>query len=556
MSKYVYGIDLGTTYSCIAYQDESGRPVVLKNVEGSNTTPSVVQFSEDGKEVIVGQVAKDTAVLEAPYTIQFVKRKMGKEKEVPYGPEDAPLTKSPIEISSYILKKLAADAGEANDDEVTDVVITCPAYFGDEERNATREAGKAAGLNVLSLIDEPTAAAIYYGLTTGENKTVMVYDLGGGTFDISIIKVEDGKIKVICTDGDHDLGGENWDKEVSAYIAGEFEEQTGFSGDYDEEALQDMALKVERAKIQLSGKEKTKIMFTTEGYKGKIELTRETFDSLTQSLRQSTIDLTTSVLELAKEKYGIDHIDEFLLVGGSSRMPQIDKAIKNALQIEPKMLDPEEAVAKGAAMYAAIESYRQAVIDYKKEHGPIPQPNPGESDDEETPESIFGIGGKQSALPQNIDIEDIGDEGSIIETVTSKSFGIEVIDKNDKLLIANMIIKNSKTPADITQTFSTVCANQNTVQLTLYESTYLDETYDVDNDLVLGEAELELPPNLPKGSPIDVTLRLSSEGTLEMTGREPSSNREVHATFTSDIRATDEELEEIQQNVNNIKLSN
>lgn len=213
MSKYVYGIDLGTTYSCIAYQDEDGRPTVIKNMDtNADTTPSVVQWGEDGT-VIVGQEAKDTGVLEPDRTIAFVKQLMGKSPvAITIDGKDI----SPTEVSSYILRELAKQAGAQMDDEVKDVVITCPAYFGEAERTATKQAGEIAGLNVLSIIEEPTAAAICYGVTRAdEDKNVLIYDLGGGTFDITVMKITNGEIRVVTTEGDHDLGGKQWDNALS-----------------------------------------------------------------------------------------------------------------------------------------------------------------------------------------------------------------------------------------------------------------------------------------------------------------------------------------------------
>ena len=363
MSKYVYGIDLGTTYSCIAYQDEDGRPTVIKNMDtNADTTPSVVQWGEDGT-VIVGQEAKDTGVLEPDRTIAFVKQLMGKSPvAITIDGKDI----SPTEVSSYILRELAKQAGAQMDDEVKDVVITCPAYFGEAERTATKQAGEIAGLNVLSIIEEPTAAAICYGVTRAdEDKNVLIYDLGGGTFDITVMKITNGEIRVVTTEGDHDLGGKQWDNALSSILVDKFTAESGYDGDpftaeNNEEFLQDLAIKAERAKQALSNKASAKTMLEFEGERARVEVTREEFDAATKDLLDSTVTLTKKALEDAK-KEGVN-VDEILLVGGSTKMPQVQEMIKDTFNIEPKNFEPDEAVAKGAAIYAIIQATKQSEV--------------------------------------------------------------------------------------------------------------------------------------------------------------------------------------------------
>ena len=275
MSKYVFGIDLGTTYSCIAYVNEKGDPQVIKNSEGDNLTPSVVEFEEDNK-IIVGEDAKEDTVLNEDNTVQFVKSLMGKTD---FAIEHNNEARTPEEISSYILKKLAQDASEALDTEVKDVVITCPAYFGTAQRTATKNAGKIAGLNVLEVINEPTAAALFYGCTRdSENKTIMVYDLGGGTFDVTVMRVNADKIEVICSDGDHDLGGKRWDDALMDYLFDKVREQEGYDGEFDEYMQQNFRLKVEEVKKKLSFREKVNGTFEIDGKRIKLEVTRKEID--------------------------------------------------------------------------------------------------------------------------------------------------------------------------------------------------------------------------------------------------------------------------------------
>lgn len=315
MAKYIFGIDLGTTYSCIAYVDETGRATVVDNSEGTNTTPSVVNFASP-TQVVVGQVAKENAVIDPQNTVALVKTLMGKSNfAINYNGEDL----SPEVVSSYILRKVTGDAAKQLGTEVKDVVITCPAYFGTEERNATKNAGIIAGLNVIEIISEPTAAALYYGCTKSqEDKTILVYDLGGGTFDVTVMHIGGGKIEVVCSDGNHQLGGKDWDTEVMNYLASQFCAETGFDGDFDEYAQQDLRLKAEKAKQQLSSREEVPVMLDAAGLRARISISRATFDEITQALLNESIEKTDAAIAVAKEK-GFD-IDEILLVGGSTRI--------------------------------------------------------------------------------------------------------------------------------------------------------------------------------------------------------------------------------------------
>lgn len=527
MSKYVYGIDLGTTYSCIAYQDETGRPVVVQNREGTNTTPSVVQFLEDSNEVLVGQVAKDTSVLYAKNTISLIKTKMGRETKVYYGANgDKEIT--PVEVSACILRKICKDAGELLDDQVKDVVITCPAYFGEAERMATKQAGIVAGLNVISILDEPTAAAIYYGCSKEtEKKTVLVYDLGGGTFDVTVMKIEGGDINVICTDGNHDLGGKDWDAMIMRYVAEQFEQQSGYRGDYDDEAKQDLAIKVERAKIQLSSRDKTTIMLHIQGYKAAVELTRDKFDELTRPLLDNSMDLTEQVMKIARE-YGCSHIDEFLLVGGSTKMPQVRGAIEEKLHIQPKLIEPDEAVAKGAAIYAIVKCMADARASYEIT-----------TMDQNAEAEVVDY------IP-SVSVEPKRSQRVVIHTKTSKSFGIKAM-RDGRLIISNLILKNTNTPCKVKKIFGIAEEDQEYANIEVYESSILKGSYPVEETYKVGNAILDLPRNLKVGSGVEITMELTNEGTLKLTGKELSSNREIQASFQSECILTEEKVMELKQ---------
>ncbi len=537
MAKYVFGIDLGTTYSCIAYVDETGRATVVNNSEGTNTTPSVVNFASPS-QVVVGQVAKENAVIDPDNTSSLVKTLMGKtDFAISYNGED----KSPEEVSAYILRKVAEDAGKMLDTEVKDVVITCPAYFGTAERTATKNAGIIAGLNVLEVISEPTAAALYYGCAREqEEKTILVFDLGGGTFDVTIMNISSEKIEVICSDGNHELGGKDWDEAVMRYLAEEFISQTGFDGEFDEYAQQDMRLKAEKAKQQLTSRDQVPVMLDAAGLRARINLTREKFDEITSALLGEAIEKTESAIDVAKEK-GYN-IDEILLVGGSTRMPQVTKAIVDRFGMEPKILDPDEAVAKGAAIHAV-----NVYVNNQKSLEP--------GDVGETTVNVGGATKEINAddykeeLAVQPEMMSIGGKTRKVVVATTKSFAIEVL-INGESKCCNMIIKNEPMPdgsISVTKEFGTNVANQESAELVVYESDFMEETFDVDKDFVLGTATLELPGNLPAGSPIQVTFTLSTEGILEVSGVDKTTGREVHATMQAKGIMAEEKVDELKE---------
>ena len=347
--KRVYGIDLGTTYSAIAYVDEHGKPVIVPNQESERITPSVVLF--DGDNIIVGNTAKESAKVEPHRVVSRIKQHMGDPNFVfeyegqAYSPED---------ISSFILRKVVGDAEIALGDKITDVVITCPAYFGTAEREATANAGRLAGLNVRAILNEPTAAAIAYGLEQGEDQTVLVYDLGGGTFDITMIEIKDRLIRVICTGGDHRLGGVLWDEAIVMYLAEQFRDQTGEASDPldDPEVLNDLFLQAERGKKTLTQRDKAPFRVTHAGQQARVELDRDKFEEITKHLLDRTIELTHEMLADARAK-GYTQFDKIILVGGATRMPQVRNRLVAEFNIEPEIYDPDEAVAKGAALFGA-----------------------------------------------------------------------------------------------------------------------------------------------------------------------------------------------------------
>lgn len=539
MSK-IFGIDLGTTYSCIAYVDEYGKPVTVPNQENSPVTPSVV-FFETGGNVSVGDVAKQALESDPDLVCSTIKRQMGNAdfrfnaNGTDYKPET---------ISSLILKKLAKDASEKLGEEVKDVVITCPAYFGLDEREATKNAGEIAGLNVLSIINEPTAAAISYGLKAEEAQTVMVYDLGGGTFDVTIIKVDSGVIEVVATGGDHNLGGKDWDAEIQKYAIDQYVQQTGGSADdiYDDTvALGDLELKSEQAKKQLSQREKTS--FRLNG--AKIEISVEQFENNTASLLQSSIDKTIDTMNEAAAK-GVTHYDKILLVGGSTFMPQVKKRLEQEFAGIPiEFCDPNESVARGAAIYGQnIEAYQKALEIAQKTGQKV----------EDVIEEVTSSQDGGWHLPS-------GQKPVVVKNVVSKSYALQMQDPNTReLKLYNFIFKNSAIPLDVAISASTVEANQTSVLLSVFENDYAkgasegDIVNDDDAKLLISDELKPLPENLPANAPIDVIMKIDEQGLLSVDARDVTGGRTVHMEVKLQSVMSAEEKEEAKSQVNTLQM--
>ena len=534
----IFGIDLGTTYSCIAYVDEYNRPTVVPNIAGDRTTPSVVQFSDT--ERIVGKEAKNSSSLYPDNTVDMVKRYMGRSNEFSFNYAGTNYT--PEEISSYILRKVVQDAEQYTSYKITDVVITCPAYFGIPEREATAKAGEIAGLNVRSIINEPTAAAIAYGVNEQTDQTVLVYDLGGGTFDVTIIKIEQGNITVVCTDGDHYLGGRNWDEIIVRHLAQEWQQQTNSSEDPLDyaEVLQDLYEKAEKAKQTLSAREKTDIRVVHGAESARITLTREKFDELTEGLLNRTIELTKQALAEAKKR-GVYNFDQLLMVGGSTRMPQVAKRLSGEFGKEPKFSEPDEAVAKGAAIYGQKLMLDDEFI--KRVAGAV-----GISADAVKLEQV------DSKVLEDVQQELADDYGlqlpavkKSLETkiinVTSRSFGIVTWHpQQGKELVTNMILRNERLPATVSQIFGTRDANQETVELIIVDNLSNDKQYEVTDSRELGKTDMILPAGLPVNSPIEVTFQLNEQGRLHLHARELKENREVEISLETECITSVEEI--------------
>ena len=557
----VFGIDLGTTYSCIAYIDENNKPVVVKNMEGELTTPSVVYF-ETKEDIIVGESAKESSKMYPDEVVQFIKRSMGKPNS---NLKINGVDMSPPEISSYILKKIVGDAVEnlkiegklADDEDIKDVVITCPAYFGINERTATQTAGELAGLNVIQIINEPTAAAITYGVADDSvEKTVLVYDLGGGTFDVTMIHIQPGEIKVVCTGGDHNLGGKDWDDKVLLYLDDEFQRQTKKSESVldDPETLQELVLANEKAKKLLTSKEKAPISINYKGERVRIELTRDKFDSLTNDLLERTIKLTDDMFKEAEKKgYSKNSVNEILLVGGSSKMPQVSRRVKEAFNIPTKMFDPDESVAKGAALFADRKNELNILLDEIAE-------KTGQSKEDLKMALDLGKTDINSlAESANIDTSErkyLGSSDDIkISNVSSRSFGTVAYNNQKQLRLFNLIFKNDTLPKEATDIFYPASGKQKNINIQVLENLSSDKAIDPKLGSEIGSVILDLPKDVDENTEIALTFKLNEEGLLELKAIERKNNTYIEARFETKEGLNEEEMSSAMRRVEDSSVS-
>ena len=484
MAKII-GIDLGTTNSCVAVI-EGGEPVVIANAEGARTTPSVVAFSKDG-ERMVGQVAKRQAITNPDRTISSIKRDMGTARKVNIDGKDF----TPQEISAIILQKLKTDAESYLGDKVTEAVITVPAYFTDSQRQATKDAGKIAGLEVKRIINEPTAAALAYGIDKETDQKVMVYDLGGGTFDVSIIEMGDGVQEVLATAGNNRLGGDDFDKRIMDWMVDTFKQQNGIDLTGDKMAMQRIKEAAEKAKIDLSGMTSTDINlpFITADANGpkhfEATLTRAKFNELTADLVESTMGPVKQAL--SDSGLSASNLDKVLLVGGSTRIPAVQEAIKNFTGKEPfKGINPDECVGVGAALQAGV------------------------------------LGGDVKGL--------------LLLDVTPLSLGIETMGG----INTKVIERNSTIPTKKSQIFSTAADGQTSVEVHVLQG---EREFAKDNK-TLGVFHLDGIAPAPRGIPqIEVTFDIDANGIVNVSATDKGTGKEQHITITSSTNMSKDDID-------------
>jgi len=492
MKEKIIGIDLGTTNSCVAVLS-GGSPEVIPNAEGERTTPSVVAFTDSG-ERLVGRLAKRQAITNPKHTVASIKRKMGTDHQVKISSDGKTTDYSPEQISAMILQKLKKDAEEHLGAKVNKAVITVPAYFNDSQRQATKDAGAIAGLEVMRIINEPTAAALAYGLDKSEEQTILVYDLGGGTFDVSILEIGDGVFEVVATDGDTQLGGDDFDQRIMDYLVDEFRKDTGIDLSKDASAMQRLKDAAEAAKMELSARKETTINlpYITADASGpkhlEKKLTRAKLEQMIGDLLDRSMDIVDATLREGKKTS--DQIDQIVLVGGSTRIPKVQELIASRIPGKiNKEINPDEVVAAGAAIQAGVLA--------------------GEVDE------------------------------IVLLDVTPLTLSIETLGG----VATPLIERNTTIPTEKTKTFTTAENNQTTVEIHVVQG----ERKMASDNKSLGKFQLtELPP-APRGVPqIEVMFSIDANGILNVTAKDKATEKSASLQILDSSRLSDQEIERMK----------
>jgi molecular chaperone DnaK len=506
-----FGIDLGTTNSCIAYvDDDTGRPVVVRNTIGKETTPSVVYFEKPGS-VVIGDAARNSALLAPHLVAERIKREMGRP-DVTFTYHGDPRT--PETISAFILRELVRSAETQLGEPVRDVVITVPAYFGVREREATRKAGRIAGLTVLDVLDEPIAAALSYQARrpSAGVRHVLVYDLGGGTFDTTVIRLEEADVHAVCTGGDLRLGGSDWDERVTRFMLEAFTEQCpGLDPTADEQFMHDLAGGAEQLKMELSSALSWTRNLRFGGATVEVKLTRGQLEELTADLLERTLEITERTVEEARRKK-VTTIDEVILVGGMTKMPAVRERLRERLGLDARRHEPELAVAKGAALFARVRQASQAA----------------DGRPEELADQLGISTSEAEAMTRRS-----------VTTVVPRGFGMRVVDQNDpvfatdpgraRMYVVHLLPANTPLPADSGPvTFATGMDNQPMVEVEVWEQKEGTSSEEVSENDLVARGKLRVPPRLPARSPISISFAMNETGKLAVHAEEPSSGNELN----------------------------
>lgn len=529
MSDKVYGIDLGTTYSAVALLNELGIPEIVKNFVGDDTTPSVVYFNDDGT-VDVGSQAKQTQVSDPDNACSLIKRHMGEEYPLEFQGQEY----TPESISALILKELVNNANSQNGLDINKAVITVPAYFGTQERQATKQAGEIAGLDVVGIIPEPVAAAISLCARQEEEQTLLIFDLGGGTFDTTILKTRAGNVEVIAIDGNRLLGGADWDQCLEDLFLQRFIEQAGLDEDndpsLDDDFMTELRVAVEDAKKMLTVRASTNLLLRFQDKKQRVEVTREEFEAATSHLVAQTIEITRRVIATAQEKFPKLHVDRYLLVGGSSRMPMIREALTEA-GFNVENTDFDLSVAKGAAIFG---------------QGELPAPEFSNADGD----AASGDSGSKSR-------PGVGPRRTVVTNVLSRGLGINLARKVGKgkdeyeeyiLFLAHA---NETLPLSASMEGGILYDGQSSVEVALYEQGGETETEEPEANKAMVSGPSTTITGLPylhANDPINVTLEVSTEGVATLVVVEPKSGKSFKAEAAVSV-LTQEEVNKAKKQI-------